>query len=282
MKNRLQIFFGLIVIIAIIVWSGVFSSASPADSNLHIYFLNVGQGDSEYIKNPDGSDILIDGGPDGSVLAELGKVMTLGDRKIDLVVLTHPHADHLTGLIDVIDRFEIGEVWTTGVEYPSSAYDTFKDLLKQKNIVTTIVQKGKVKNFGSENFSVLTPLSNLQNSKIDNVNSASIVTELNYDKFSALFLGDAEKDLQNQILPQLKSTNIIKVAHHGSKNALNEDLYKITRPEVAVVSVGAKNTYGHPHAEVTNFLKSLAIQIYRTDQNGTIEISSDGINWWKK
>lgn len=280
MKHRLKLFFAFLVIVAIVVWAGTFSTyKADSSSNLKIYFLNVGQGDSEYIKTPSGQDILIDGGPNNSVLTELGKVMDLGDRKIDLVVLTHPHADHLTGLISVINRFEIGEIWETGVEYPSATYDEWKKLIEEKKITDTEVVANTEKWFGSVKFFTLTPLSPLEKIKIDNLNDASIVTELDYNQFSALFLGDVESGLQAQILKFLKPADVVKVAHHGAKNASNEDLYKITRPSIAVIEVGAKNTYGHPHAEVISFLKSIAAQIYRTDQNGTVEIDSDGITF---
>lgn len=288
-RKNLQLFFGFLAIIAFFVWIGAFSTASTTDPNLHIYFLNVGQGDSEYIKTPSGQDILIDGGPDSSVLGELGKVMILGDRKIDLVILTHPHADHLTGLIDVINRFEIGEVWETGVEYPSSVYDTWKNLVKEKGISDKFVSANVQKDFGDVKILVLYPLSPIKNppageagQTIDNVNNASIISELDYNKFSALFLGDAEKPAQAQILKSVKPMQVVKIAHHGSQNGLNQDLMKIVRPAVAVIEVGAKNTYGHPTASTISFLKSLATQIYRTDQNGTVEVDSDGANYWVK
>lgn len=282
MKNRLQLFFGFLVVAAIIIWSGAFSTASTTDTNLHIYFLNVGQGDAEYIKTPNGQDILIDGGPDSSVLGELGKVMSLGDRKIDLVILTHPHADHLTGLIDVLNRFEIGEVWETGVEYPSSVYDTWKLSIKEKGIKDSFVSANTEMQFSEVKILVLYPLSSIKNQTIDNVNNASIISELDYNKFSALFLGDAEIPSQAQILKSVKPMQVVKIAHHGSQNGINEDLMKIVRPAVAVIEVGAKNTYGHPAPATISFLKSIAAQIYRTDQNGTIDISSDGVNWWVK
>jgi len=280
MKNRLQLFFGFLIIAAIIVWSGVFSSASTTDTNLQIYFLNVGQGDSEYIKMPNGQDILIDGGPDSSVLGELGRVMNFGDRHIDLVILTHPHADHLTGLIEVVNRYEIGEVWQTGVEYPSSVYDAWKNLLQEKGIEDKFVSAGAEKQLDEVKLFVLYPLSNLKNQTIDNLNNSSIISELSYNKFSALFLGDAETQSQTQILNKVKPVTVVKISHHGSQNGLNENFFEILRPAIAVIEVGAKNTFGHPSSSTITFLRSLAAQIYRTDQNGTIKISSNGMDWW--
>jgi len=281
MQHRLKLFFGFLIIVAVVVWAGAFSSyRADTTKDLRVYFLNVGQGDAEYIKLPNGADILIDGGPDNSVLTELGRVMDPGDRKIDLVVLTHPHADHLTGLISVVNRFEIGEVWETGVEYSSATYDEWKKIISDKKIADRFVAAGDEKWFGVAKFFVLSPLSSLKNQTIDNLNNASIISELDYNQFSVLFLGDAESS-QTQILSKIKHVNVIKIGHHGSTNASNEDLLKIAKPNIAVIEVG-KNNYGHPAPSVIAFLKSIAAQIYRTDQNGTVEISSDGVSWTVK
>ena len=208
--------------------------------------------------------------------------MTLGDRRIDLIILTHPHADHLTGLIDVINRFEIGEVWETGVEYSSATYDEWKLQIKEKGISGKFVDVNSQKQFGEVKFFVLSPLSNLENQKIDNVNNASIVSRLEYNQFSTLFMGDAEEAEQKSILGNLQKATVLKAGHHGSRNGTTESLLSIVRPAVAIISSGESNTYGHPHAETINLLKRFAVQIYRTDQNKTIDISSDGDQWLVK
>ena len=280
-KHRLQLFFGFLIVVAIVVWAASFSKFNADSSSRDkIYFLNVGQGDSEYIKLRDGKDILIDGGPDQKVLEELGKVMDFNDRRIDLVVLTHPHADHLTGLVDVVNRYEIGQVWESGVAYPSSIYDEWQNILKQKNIPDIFVSYGQEKSFNNDatKFKVVYPLSTEKNLTIDNLNDSSVVTELDDGKFSALFLGDSEKTAQIKYLDKLQQITVLKVAHHGSQNGTLEDLLKTTRPAIGVIEVG-KNTYGHPAASTLSILKQYAVQIYRTDQKGTVEISTDGINY---
>lgn len=282
-NNSLQIFFWVLIIIAVLVWVGVYSKPSADTSGkTQVYFLNVGQGDAEYIKLTNGQDILIDGGPDSKVLSELGKVMSFSDRKIDLIVLTHPHADHLTGLLEVIRRYEVGEIWESGVDYPSGVYDAWRDEIKNKNIKDTDVVAGETREFSPEKFSVLYPLSSEKNKTIDNVNNSSVVTELTNNKINFLFLGDAEKSAQKEILPQIKLTTVIKVGHHGSSNGTLDALLKLARPAIAVIEVGAKNTYGHPTAETLNLLKQYAAQIYRTDQNGTVRISTDGQSYQVK
>lgn len=281
MQKRLELFFGVLIFAAFIVWIAAFNNGSADNQNTKVYFLDVGQGDSEYIKIPSGEDILIDGGPDDKVLQELGKVMSFGDRKIDLVVLTHPHADHLTGLVDVLNRYEIGEVWESGVEYPSKTYDAWKSEIKNKNIPDKFVSAGNEKSFnnGQIKFKVLYPLSSLKNKTIDNVNNASVITRLDDNKFSVVFLGDAETQVQKQISWKMQKTTVLKTGHHGSRNGTVEEMLKIIRPAVAIISAGKDNKYGHPHAETLNLLKSYAVQIYRTDQNGTVEVSWDGVNY---
>lgn len=279
MQERAKLFLGSLFVVAIIIGIALFSrSTADTTGKLSIYFLNVGQGDSEYIKMPSGEDILIDGGPDDRVLQELGKVMSFGDQRIDLVVLTHPHADHIAGLVDVASRYDIGEVWESGVSYPSSAYDSWKAEIKNKNIKDTFPLAGEEKTFDNDQikFKVLYPLSSEKNLTIDNLNNASLVAELDFSKFSALFTGDLEKTVQPQIYGELRSVTVLKVAHHGSENGTDDNLLKILRPAIAVIEVGVKNNYGHPAASVLSLLKSYAVQIYRTDQNGTVLISSDG------
>jgi len=280
MQNRktIQIVLGGLFAIAAIVLFIIFSKPQ-ASSDLKVYFFDVGQGDSEYIKMSDGSDILIDGGPDDKVLAELGKAMNFGDREINLVVLSHPHADHLTGLVEVLRRYKVQEIWESGVEYPSATYDEWKKLITQNNIPDKFVAAGDEKDIGSIKFKVLYPLSSEKNKTIDNLNNASLINRLDYGQFSALFLGDAEKPVQSQIAAQMQQVTVLKMAHHGSENGTLEDFLKVVRPSIAVIEVGKDNKYGHPAASTINLLKNLAIRIYRTDQNGTIEIDSDGQNY---
>jgi len=274
-RKNLQFILGAMLIVAIVLGISIFARPK-ASGDLQIYFLNVGQGDAEYIKTPVGQDILIDGGPDNSVLNELGKVMDFGDREINLVILSHPHADHLTGLLEVLRRYKIDEVWQTGIEYPSSTYESFQKEIAQKNIASRIVQKGDTKDFGEVKITVLYPLSPLAGKTIDNLNNASQVDRLDYKKFSVLFPGDAEKEIQSKILDKNIFATVLKVAHHGSGSGLSEDFLKVVRPAIAIIEVGRDNKYGHPAQNTINLLKNYAVRIFRTDQNGTIEIDSDG------
>lgn len=280
LKRKIQLWLGFLVVAAAVILVATFSRPQ-ASGDLKVYFLNVGQGDSEYIKTPSGQDILIDGGPGSSVLDELGRVMDFGDREINLVILTHPHADHLTGLVEILDRFKVDEIWETGVEYPSATYNSWYEKIDALEIADKFVQAGDTKEFGEAKILVLYPLSPLLNQKIDNLNNASIVNRLDFKKFSVLFTGDAEQEVAYKLAKEPEAsqnlhTTVLKVNHHGSASGITEDFLRVVSPAVGVIEVGRDNKFGHPAPSTINLLKKYAVRIMRTDQNGTIEISSDG------
>jgi len=281
MKKRIasfvQLGLGALVIIGAIFAVSIYSKPQ-ADGALLVSFLDVGQGDAAYIETPSGEDILIDGGPDNSVLAELGKVMDFSDHEINLVILSHPHADHLSGLVEVLRRYKVDEIYETGIAYPSATYDEFEKEIAAKKIPEKFVKIDDEKNFGEVKFKVLYPLSDLKNKKVDNLNNSSIVVRLDYKNFSTLFPGDAELDEQNKILSDDKilPVTVVKIPHHGSQNGTVEKFLKVVRPAIAVISVGKDNKFGHPHATTLSLLKKMAIRYYRTDQDGRVEIKSFG------
>lgn len=282
LRKNLKLIIGLVIVVATVLGIGLWARPQAA-ANLRVYFLDVGQGDASYIKTPGGEDILIDGGPGNEVLNQLGKVMDFGDRQLNLVILSHPHADHLTGLLEVIKRYEVEEIWETGVEYSSLTYEAWQKEISQKNITSYSPKAGDTKNFGQVKITILYPLSPLQNStnlpagrQVDNLNNASIINRLDYRDFSVLFTGDAEKEIQQKLINKEIYATVLKVAHHGSKDGLSEDFLKVVRPAVAIIFVGKDNKFNHPAISTINLLKQYAVRIFRTDQNGTIEISSDG------
>ncbi len=278
-KKNIQFIIGIIIAVLIVVAVGFFSKPKAESNNLLVYILDVGQGDASYIRTPTGEDILIDGGPDNSILNELAEVMSFGDREIDLVILTHPHADHVAGLLQVLKRYEVKEVWQTGVEYPSATFDAFKDEIYNQQIPDYFIQSGDTKHFGDVRILILYPLSSLENQSIDNLNNSSIVNRLDYHEFSMIFTGDAEVQVQRRLLDDDIFADILKVPHHGGKELL-DDFLSIVRPEVAIISAGVDNKYGHPLEETLNLLYKLAVRIYRTDQEGTIKISTDGNDYY--
>ncbi|MEK7447250.1 MAG: MBL fold metallo-hydrolase [Patescibacteria group bacterium] len=250
----------------------------PQDDRLKVSYLDVGQGDSAYISFPSGKNALIDGGPDKKVLEGLGRNMPFYKRKIDIVFLSHPHADHLVGLIHALSRYEVGRVVLTKAVHSTPEYQEFLNLVKEKKIPVTEGLRGTEFDFSDDNkIKILYPETTLDN---QNLNNTSEVLLLQSGKTQFLFMGDLEKDGSDRLLSLEPSliADIIKVPHHGSENALNEDLYKKSGLRGAVISVGKDNMYGHPHTELLNFFKTNSMKYYRTDLDGDIVFASDGTN----
>lgn len=282
MKSKIKI----IIIFVLFVTSFLLinTSKDKLDSNFHAYFLNVGQGDAMYARVPSGEDILIDGGPDLSVLTELGKVMPYSDRTISYVVLTHPHADHLFGLIEVLKRYEVKNIILTDAVSTTQEYQEFLNIIKDKQIHTILAKADDDIDIDNNfKFEIFYPNETFNGREVANLNNTSIVGRLVYDNFSIITTGDAETDLQEKIVKKYSDnlqSDIIKIAHHGSKNGINENFLDYANPEIAVISVGADNKFGHPHANTIKTLNQENIKTFRTDEDGTIEVISDRVNFW--
>lgn len=260
-------------IIVIPVWSAVLGK--EPSNYLKVDFLDVGQGDAIFIEAPNHNQVLIDGGPGRAVLSELGRVMPFYDREIDLIISTHPDSDHLSGLIEVLKHYKVDKILTTGVKSDTNGFKEWLSIIKDKNI--QIAEFGQIIQLSkSANMYILSPFENLNGKEEENLNDTSIVSRLVYGDLEILFTGDGEKGLEKEMIDKnldLKS-NILKVGHHGSRNSTTEEFLKAVSPNVAVIQVGANNSYHHPHKEVLGRLAG--IKIYRTDQDGRIEVRSDG------
>jgi len=268
-----------LALLALAIWS---TYLKEPDNNLHIFAFDVGQGDSLLLQKGD-YQILVDGGPDNKVIAELGKVMPIEDRKIEKVILTHPHADHLSGLIEVLKRYNVDEIKISGAKHTTGSYLDFLKTVKDKNIPTKVPKIGEVESvFDQGKITYLWPDESI-GSQEDNLNNTSIVFRLNYGKFSALFPGDCEVECWQGIIADNKNlianVTLLKVAHHGSKNGTDQEIASIIRPKMAIISLGKDNKFGFPHKKAMEVLQKTGADIYRTDLQGTIDISTDGENW---
>jgi len=273
----------LLISICILIGIAVYNNT---DRNLHFFACDVGQGDSIYVRDSNNYDIVIDGGPGNQILTCLGEHMPFFDRSIELVVLTHPHADHLVGLIEVIKRYDIKKILMTDAVNNTSEYKELSNLITEKNIPVEFAKQDQKISLGNKlYFNIYWPSQSYKDKEISNFNNTSIVGKLIYENVTFLLTGDAEKEVLNKIVTQygnqLKS-DVYKVAHHGSKNATNVNLIKIVNPEIAIVSAGLDNPFGHPSDIALKALTDSNVKIFRTDQNGTVEIISDGINFWTK
>lgn len=255
----------------------IYQSIIYSDKRLHIVFCDVGQGDAIFIRTPSGSDILVDGGPDDSVLSCLAKHMPFWDRNIELMFLTHPDADHVTGLVDVIKRYRVIRFYTSKVEAKTDVYKEFLKTLKENNTKQNYLWQGDKFTFKDDlKIEALWPTHEWEGLT---TNSFSVAQLLSYKSFSLLLTGDLDAQQMEEIESFAGEIDLLKVPHHGSKTGLADQFLDISDPDLAVISVGKKNRYGHPSPIILELLKEKGIKTLRTEQNGEVEIISDGKIW---
>ncbi|MBI5621686.1 MBL fold metallo-hydrolase [Candidatus Falkowbacteria bacterium] len=252
---------------------------------LRVVACDIGQGDAILIQTPTHDDILVDGGPDLSVLDCLGRYLPFYDRTIELVVLTHPHADHLVGLVPVLERYRVERVVFTDVTYSNAAYGEFRRLIAEQQIPAVTAEQGQEWPFGSGVVvRILYPFSGLSGQSLDNPNNGSIVFQLVYNQVKFLFVGDLEATGETQLLRtgvDLHSS-VLKVGHHGSSTSSIDGFLAAVRPALALISVGQDNKFGHPSLRVINRLQNMGATVRRTDRDGDVVVWSDGITAWFK
>jgi len=279
--NR-KVFLSVLFLVNIYVWAPQFNGAG--EGLLQIKFYSVGQGDSFFIKTPLGKNILIDGGPKSTVIGELSSDLGISNRVLDLVILTHPHADHLNGLFEVFRRFKVRQlVMDIGLSC-NDLCSKFTSLIYQLGVPSWDVYAGqKIQIEKDLEIQILWPKDReglLSATFLGDPNKGSIVFLLKYKKLALLFTGDIDIDSQNELVGDvLPDIDILKVPHQGANSGHNLDFIKELKPELAIISVG-KNSYGHPSVEVINGYSNLGIPLLRTDKHGTIRIKSDGFKWW--
>ncbi len=245
------------------------------DSRFHIYFLDVGQGDAVFIKTPENHQILIDGGPDNFVIEEINKVMPFFDRSIDMVVLTHPDYDHVSGLVDVLKRVDVGSVLITGVESDNPVYFEFLKEAFDQEIDVFIAETGVDFMFGDVFIDVIYPFANISGQKIENVNNSSIAMKVYHDGHKVLLTGDLEEEVEKKLILSGEdlSADVYKAGHHGSKSSSTFEFLQMVKPELVVIQSGEGNKYGHPHAEVLkNFYRAGVEVVLRNDELGLVDL----------
>jgi beta-lactamase superfamily II metal-dependent hydrolase len=251
----------------------------PEDGEIRVYFLNVGQGDSILLQT-DENAVLIDAG-EYSVRRELlSYLRDAGITTLDYLIATHPHEDHIGGMVPVLDNFKVNNVVLTEAPGTSKAYESFLEFVEDQNIPVTFPQPGDVISAGLIELNVIAPLSDYS----DDLNNASLVLRMLFGDTAFLFTGDAERPSEQDMLDAGSTVhaNILKIGHHGSSTATTPEFLDAVNPAVAVISCGSVNSYGHPHEEVLSLLTERDIQILRTDENGTIILSTDGTQvYWQ-
>lgn len=267
---------GLLFLAALMALAGLYLWDLWQKPELQVYFFDVGQGDSIFIEAKDGTQILIDGGPTNKILPLLGGVMPFYDHSIDAIILTHPHADHVTGLIEVLKRYNVGEVIESGVGYNTAEAKEFENLVSEKHIKKIIIQKPvKLTFFKTAALNFLFPDRSFNGQILKNVHDSALVSELDFEGKKILLMADAEKNLERYLIQKgvLGDVDVLKAGHHGSKTSSNDFFLKVVKPEYAVISVGARNRYGHPHQQTLSNLEAIGAKIFRTDIDGTIVLN---------
>lgn len=279
-----------IVVLAVIALLAWLAGRGLPDGRLHVYFLDVGQGDAVFVQAPDGRQILVDGGPSpAALLTQLAAVMPFWDRSIDLVVLTHPDADHLTGLLPVMERYRVARVLEVPPQQaaPGSLLADWRERVRRSGAVETSGRAGLRLAAGSVIITVLGPddagsaaAGSAAGAADDN--NRSLVLRLDYEDNSFLLPGDAEEAAERRLLDAglPLAADVLKAGHHGSRHSSTAAFVAAVAPRLAVIQVGAGNRFGHPDPDT---LARLApAQVLRTDERGRIEVIGDGTKLWVK
>jgi len=276
MKNKKAIYvvIGVLVVLNVVFWVWAFERE---DELLEVVYFDVGQGDSIFIELDD-YQILIDGGPDLTILEKLGQEMAPYDRTLDLVVLTHPDHDHLFGLLEVLKRYEVKNILWTGVLKDTAEYQRWRDLIKKEEANIIIAEGGQEINLPRSDLGKLKiyyPFESVEGKEVKDVNNTSVVMELVYGGISFLFIGDISSKIEKELDVD---SDILKVGHHGSKTSTSLGFLESVSPELAVISVG-ENQWGHPAPEVLQRLEEFGIKVLITNELNDIRIVSDGNNF---
>ena len=261
--------FFVVSVIAVTVIPLTISRQWQSDA-LTVWVFDVGQGDAIFIDGPD-MQVLVDGGPNGVILEKLNTVLPIWDGHIDAVINTHPHTDHVAGLVHVLEQYEVDGVYVAGQEYGVEAYQRF-DARSDEQLLLA----GDVINLGNGAYlETLFPARSLEGEYLSDPNAGSIVLLLHYGETSMLLMGDIGIEEELELIEVLEPVDILKIGHHGSITSSHPDFLEMVSPMYSIISLG-KNSYGHPSNIVLNRLRSVDSAVLRTDTDGTIRIWSNG------
>lgn len=274
---------GLFILVLILIVANIYIfwlDWHNSHRRLTFAMLDVGQGDALFIESPTGTQVLVDAGPPRKVMRKLSQVMPFFDKKLDALIITNPDADHISGFLDVLKVYKVGQVFEPGTFNESKTYQNLKNEIKKKDIPSTFARRGMKLDLGGG--AVLDILFPDRDVSTWTTNDGSVVGRLSYGKVSIMLTGDATAETERIILAEnpkseLKS-QVLKVAHHGSHTSTTPAFTEAVAPLYAFVSNGKNNKYGHPHEDTLSTLSSFGSEIFRTDLLGSIIMKSDGEN----
>ena len=286
LKKSLTIL-GLLMALSWCIWCLL--PAYVRHPGFYAWMLNVGQGESVLLRDPGGETVLFDGGPDDSVMAELGSILQPWQRRIDLLVLSHDHSDHVTGFIPILQRYKVKEVWISGALAPNSEYKTFREELKKHGLSPVIryfnaasCQPGlpcpPIERRGSFSLQIYHPIKDMEGIEPKDQHDATLVLKAAYAGHTILLPGDLneqqERDILNSCHPPACSlkADILQEPHHGSATGLNPAFLKAVSPAAVLIPVGANNKFHHPSPIILTRLKEAKLRYFRTDVQGRIQV----------
>lgn len=274
-NTRRALIFGFLLLDALVWYSVLFHSPSGEEK---FYFLDVGQGDSELAVLSGNVKVLTDAGPDGRVISELEKILPSYDRYIDLLVISHPQLDHFGGASDVLDRYRIGAIITNGREGAVKEWKQFVEKAEAHNVPFIVLGAGDSIRHRESEIAILSPSNELVGS--GELNDTGLVERFTTPRFTALLTADIGASVEQYLLKRLPESalksHILKIGHHGSKYSSSDEFLRAVDPRIAVIEVG-KNRYGHPTRDtLERLIKNTTARIFRTDQDNTVEVVSNG------
>jgi competence protein ComEC len=254
--------------------------AIDSDNNeARIVFFNIGQGDAILIITPENEKILIDGGPGNYLINEIGRHLPFYDKYIDVMILTHAHDDHVSGLNEILNRYEVGLILYPGdIDYKAESYLKWKELIDQRDLTLQSTIMGDIYNFSSSTLEILHPFDGYEGQKVDDVNDTSVVARYCYIEICVMLTGDIGENIEDELLAsgQDLSSDILKLAHHGSHYSNTKNWFTAVDAGVVVIQSGIDNQFNHPHLRIIKRLQRLQIPIYRNDLLGEIVVVTDG------
>lgn len=242
-------------------------------NNLTVHFLDIGQADCILIQDPTGANMLIDAGNNQDSSYILKYLNSLNIKKIDYLIATHPHEDHIGSMDDIVESFEIGTILAPDVEYDSTSNENLTNIIEKKDYKISYAKSGMSYKFANNNFYVLSPFNN----KYEDINDYSLVIKFDFKDVTFLFMGDAEGDILNEIISSKVNleADVLKVGHHGSSVSCPDSFISKVKPKIAVLTV-RNDSYNYPHFTTLSTLKTFDVETYQTASKGTIVITSDG------
>lgn len=251
------------------------SKTEALTDELKVTFLDVGQGDCSVIELPNGEIMMIDAGENGKEKLIFNFLDSITANKIDYLIATHPHSDHIGGMEEVISAYDIGEVYMPDAVHTSQTFKNMVNAIDQKGLsINKAVAEKVLFEDGSLKAMFLSPM----DKKYSDLNNYSAVLRLDYKDKSFLFCGDAEEEAEGEMINRGMSfeCDVLKVGHHGSSTSSGDFFMKIASPEISVISCGVNNKYGHPHEEALGRITKYSDKVLRTDVNGTVTVTTDG------